>query len=112
MVWVAAAVIVSVLVGLFSERSRPEAAADLARRALSFLLYVFFPPIVFVNLAETDFGFGMGAGLLAGLVAILLVAVVAIAVLAAAASIFFGIVPDPLYDFASQAAAAVGLSSG
>ena len=40
------------------------------------------------------------------------VAVVAIAVLAAAASIFFGIVPDPLYDFASQAAAAVGLSSG
>ena len=40
------------------------------------------------------------------------VAVVAIAVLSAAASIFFGIVPDPLYDFASQAAAAVGLSSG
>lgn len=73
MVWVAAAVIVSVLIGLFSERARPEAAADLARKALSFLLYVFFPPIVFVNLTETDFGFGMGAGLLAGLVAIVLV---------------------------------------
>ena len=74
MVWVAAAVVISVLVGLFSERARPEAASDLARRALSFLLYFFFPPIVFVNLAETDFGFGMGAGLVAGLVAIVLVA--------------------------------------
>ena len=70
MVWVALAVVVSVGVGLFSERARPEAAADLARRALSFLLYAFFPPIVFVNLAETDFGFGMGAGLIAGLVAL------------------------------------------
>ena len=69
MVWVAAAVVISVLVGLFSERARPEAASDLARRALSFLLYFFFPPIVFVNLAETEFGFGMGAGLIAGLVA-------------------------------------------
>lgn len=77
MVWVALAVVVSVGVGLLSERSRPEAAADLARRALSFLLYFFFPPIVFVNLAETDFGFGMGAGLLAGLVAIALVAALA-----------------------------------
>lgn len=77
MVWVALAVVVSVGVGLLSERSKPEAAADLARRALSFLLYFFFPPIVFVNLAETDFGFGMGAGLLAGLVAIVLVAALA-----------------------------------
>ena len=74
MVWVAAAVVISVLVGLFSERVRPEAASDLARRALSFLLYGFFPPIVFVNLAETEFGFGMGAGLVAGLVAIVIVA--------------------------------------
>jgi predicted permease len=80
-VWVAAAVVASVAVGLFSERAKPEAAAELARRALSFLLYFFFPPIVFVNLAETDFGFGMGAGLLAGLVAI--VAVGALAWLAA-----------------------------
>jgi predicted permease len=77
MVWVATAVILSVLVGLLSERARPEAAASLSKRALSFLLYFFFPPIVFVNLAETDFGFGMGAGLIAGLIAVVLVAVLA-----------------------------------
>lgn len=76
MIWIALAVVVSVGAGLFAERSRPEAATNASRRALSLLLYVFFPPIVFVNLAETDFGFGMGAGLVAGLVAVVLVGLI------------------------------------
>ena len=39
-------------------------------------------------------------------------ALVAIGIVAAIVSIVFGVVPDPLYDFASQAAAAIGLSTG
>ena len=39
-------------------------------------------------------------------------AVVAIGIVAAAVSIVFGVVPDPLYDFTSQAAQAIGLSVG
>ena len=39
-------------------------------------------------------------------------AVVAIGIVAAAVSIVFGVVPDPLYDFTSQAAQAIGLSAG
>jgi len=39
-------------------------------------------------------------------------ALVAIGIVAAVVSIVFGVVPDPLYDFASQAAAAIGLSTG
>ncbi|MFM9044496.1 MAG: AEC family transporter [Solirubrobacterales bacterium] len=77
MIWIALAVVVSVGAGLLAERSRPEAATNASKRALSLLLYVFFPPIVFVNLAETDFGFGRGAGLVAGLVAVVLIALIA-----------------------------------
>ena len=39
-------------------------------------------------------------------------AVIVIAVLAAVVSVFFGVVPDPLYDFASQATEAFGLPTG
>ena len=38
--------------------------------------------------------------------------VVAIGIVAAAVSIVFGVVPDPLYDFTSQAAQAIGLPGG
>ncbi|MFZ9668505.1 MAG: AEC family transporter [Solirubrobacterales bacterium] len=76
MIWIALAVVVSVGAGLLAERRRPEVATGASKRALSLLLYVFFPPIVFVNLAETDFGFGMGAGLVAGLAAIVLVGLI------------------------------------
>ena len=38
--------------------------------------------------------------------------VVAIGIVAAVASIVFGVVPDPLYDFSSQAAQAIGLPAG
>ena len=39
-------------------------------------------------------------------------ALVAIGIVAAVVSIVFGVVPDPLYDFASQAAAALGFPTG
>jgi predicted permease len=59
------AIVVSVVVGVWAERRRPEAAAHAARRILVLMLYGLLPPIIFFNLAaaEVDLDHGVGIGL-------------------------------------------------
>ena len=61
----AVAIAVSVAVGVWAERRRPQAAALAARRVLVLMLYALIPPIIFFNLAaaEIDFDHGIGVGL-------------------------------------------------
>ena len=61
----ALAIAASVLVGVWAERRRPEAAAHAARRILVLMLYVLLPPVIFFNLAaaEVDLDHGVGIGL-------------------------------------------------
>jgi predicted permease len=77
MIWIAAAIAVSVLVGYRAERLWPDRAGPGSRRSLTLLLYFVLPPVIFINLARTDFSFGLGLGLGLGLVSISLVTVIA-----------------------------------
>ena len=65
---IAGAIGLSVGVGIGAERRWPEGAAVAARKALTVLLYVLMPPIVFFNLAvakiDLDHGVGLGLSLL------------------------------------------------
>jgi malate permease and related proteins len=66
----AAVIFLSVGVGIWAERRRPEAAAVAARRSLTFVLYVPIPLVVFFNLAHADLDVEHGVGILLGLVSI------------------------------------------
>jgi malate permease and related proteins len=61
----ALAIVASVVVGVWAERRRPEAAAHAARQILVLMLYVLIPPVIFFNLAaaEVDLDHGVGIGL-------------------------------------------------
>jgi malate permease and related proteins len=59
------AIVVAVVVGVWSERRWPLGAANAARKALLILLYVLLPPVIFFNLAkaEIDLSHAVGIGL-------------------------------------------------
>ena len=61
----ALAIVASVVVGVWAERRRPDAAAHAARQILVLMLYVLIPPVIFFNLAaaEVDLDHGVGIGL-------------------------------------------------
>jgi len=77
----ALAIVGSVLVGVWAERRRPDAAAHAARRILVLMLYGLLPPIIFFNLAaaevDVDHGVGIGLALLTSSVTALLAWVLA-----------------------------------
>lgn len=77
MFWIAVAIVASTTIGLLAERRWPDRAGAGSRRALVLLLYFVLPPIVFVNLAETDFEPGLGVGLVLGIVSVSVVGAVA-----------------------------------
>jgi len=66
----AAVIFLSVGVGIWAERRRPEAAGLAARRSLTFVLYVPVPLVVFFNLAHADLDLEHGAGILLGLLSV------------------------------------------
>ena len=53
-----------------AERRRPLAAGLAARRALTLILYVLLPPVVFFNLAASEIDVSHGIGLAVGIVAV------------------------------------------
>jgi predicted permease len=61
--------VISVGIGVASERRWPAGAAMVSRRALTLLLYVFLPPVIFFNIAKASIDLSHGAGLILGLVA-------------------------------------------
>ena len=65
-----AAIVVSVAVGVASERRWPLAAGHAARRALVLLLYVLLPPVIFFNLAKAEIDLAQGVGLGLALLAV------------------------------------------
>jgi predicted permease len=73
----AATIVAAVAVGVWAERRRPQATVRVARRALSLILYVLIPPIVFFNLAATEIDLDHGIGVLLGLVAVVITALLA-----------------------------------
>ena len=67
----AAAIVVSVAVGVWAERRRPRGGR--ARRAADrcvLMLYVLIPPVIFFNLAAAEIDVDHGVGLVLGLVAV------------------------------------------
>jgi len=72
-----AAIAISVAVGVWSERRWPQGAAIASRRALTLILYVLVPPVVFFNLAVVEVDLDSGIGIVLGLVTVSLAAVLA-----------------------------------
>ncbi|HVQ58024.1 MAG TPA: AEC family transporter [Solirubrobacterales bacterium] len=72
-----AVIAVSVAVGIWAERRRPDAVAYGSRRALTVVLYVLIPPVVFFNLAASSLDVDHALGILLGLVSVGLTAVFA-----------------------------------
>jgi predicted permease len=66
----AVAIVAGVSVGVFAERRRPQAAGLAARRALTLMLYVLVPPVIFFNLAASEIDVEHGVGLLLGILAV------------------------------------------
>jgi predicted permease len=66
----AAVIALSAGVGIWAEHRRPDAAAQLARRLLTLVLYVFIPFVVFFNLAHADLDVDHGVGIVLGLLSI------------------------------------------
>jgi hypothetical protein len=66
----AAAIAGGVAVGVFAERRRPQAAGLAARNALTLMLYVLVPPVIFFNLASSEIDVEHGVGLLLGIAAV------------------------------------------
>jgi malate permease and related proteins len=73
----AVAIAASVLVGVWAERRRPDAAAHAARQILVLMLYVLIPPIIFFNLAAAEIDLDHGVGIVLGLLASTLAAALA-----------------------------------
>jgi predicted permease len=74
---IAVAIVAAVAVGVRAERRRPLAAGLAARRALTLILYVLLPPVIFFNLASSHLDVAHGVGLGLGLVAVSLAALLA-----------------------------------
>ena len=63
------AIVVAVAVGVWSEGRWPQGAAGAARSALTLLLYVLLPPVIFFNTAAANIDVSHGVGLALGIVA-------------------------------------------
>jgi malate permease and related proteins len=74
---IAVAIAGATAVGVWSERRRPLAAGLAARRALTLILYVLLPPVVFFNLAASRIDLNHGIGLAVGIVAVSLASLLA-----------------------------------
>jgi malate permease and related proteins len=61
--------VISVAIGVASEHRWPTGAAMASRRALTLLLYVFLPPVIFFNIAKANIDLSHGVGLILGIVA-------------------------------------------
>ncbi|HWJ41830.1 MAG TPA: AEC family transporter [Solirubrobacterales bacterium] len=64
-----AAIVVAVAVGVWSEGRWPQGAAAASRSALTLLLYVLLPPVIFFNTAAAEIDVSHGVGLVLGIVA-------------------------------------------
>ncbi len=73
----AIAIVGGVAVGVVAERRRPQAAGLAARQALTLMLYVLVPPVIFFNLAASEIDVEHGVGLLLGILAVSLSGLVA-----------------------------------
>jgi len=67
--FIAGVIAISVFVGVWAERRRPQAAARAARRSLTLMLYVLLPPVIFFNIASSHIDVNHGVGLVLGLIA-------------------------------------------
>ncbi len=74
---IAATIVVAIVVGVFAERRRPLTAGLAARRALTLILYVLLPPVVFFNLAASEIDVSHGIGLAVGILAVSLASLLA-----------------------------------
>jgi predicted permease len=72
-----AAIAISVAIGVWSERRWPQGAAIASRRALTLILYVLVPPVVFFNLVVVEVDLDSGIGIVLGLVTVSLAALLA-----------------------------------
>lgn len=63
------AIVAAVAVGVWSEGRWPQGAAGAARSALTLLLYVLLPPVIFFNTAAAEIDVSHGVGLVLGIVA-------------------------------------------
>jgi malate permease and related proteins len=72
-----AAIAIAVAIGVWSERRWPQGAAIASRRALTLILYVLIPPVVFFNLAAVEIDLDHGVGVVLGLVSVSLAALLA-----------------------------------
>jgi predicted permease len=73
----ALAIVAGTAIGVFAERRRPRAAGLAARQALTLMLYVLVPPVIFFNLAASEIDVEQGVGLLLGILAVSCAALVA-----------------------------------
>lgn len=64
------AIAAAVAVGVWSERRWPRGAANASRRALTLVLYVLLPPVIFFNLAKAKLDLAQAVGLGLALVAV------------------------------------------
>lgn len=63
------AIVAAVAIGVWSEGRWPAGAARASRAALSLLLYVLLPPVIFFNIAASEIDVSHGVGLGLGIVA-------------------------------------------
>ena len=77
MLAIVATIVAATAAGVAAERRFGERGCAVARRALSFVLYVLLPPIIFFNLARARIDTDAGVGLLFGLGATALTAALA-----------------------------------
>jgi len=69
-----AAIVLSVAVGIAAEKRWPRGAGNAARRAMSLILYVLLPPVIFFNLAAAHVDLDHGVGLVLAWLAVAIVA--------------------------------------
>ena len=62
------AIVAAVAIGVWSEGRWPQGAAGASRSALTLLLYVLLPPVIFFNIAASEIDVGHGVGLVLGIV--------------------------------------------
>ena len=73
---VTVAIGLSVAVGIVAERRWPSAAAAAVRKAMTAILYLLLPPVIFFNLAAAQIDVDHGVGLVLALAAVAIAAIV------------------------------------